>query len=534
MSPESEGLLFRELAELCAGLERTSKRTEKTRLLSEFLRRLKPEEIAPAVAMITGRTFPESDPRVLEIGAKTVWKKTEPARQIALVQSPLTVKKVQRYFDDIASSYGQGSRRKKEALLGALLGEASALEQEYITRIFFGEMRIGVVEGVMEEAVAKTIGVDVELVKRANMLSGNLGAVTRIALEKGRDGLRNVSVTLFRPIKPMLAEMSSLQEVFASHRGKVAFEYKFDGARIQAHRDGDHIAIYTRRLTDATTSLPDIANAIRDGVHAKQALVEGEVVAVGSNGKPLPFQDLMRRFKRTVDVEKMVADIPLKLYLFDILLVNDTPLFDDSYQERWNTLSEICSRELIATRIVTDQLSDAEQFLSEAVRAGHEGLMAKSLDGTYVPGLRGKRWLKIKPAESLDLIIVAADWGSGRRQGWLSNYHLAVRDEETGKLLDVGKTFKGLTDSEFQIMTDKLQMLKVTETDYTVFVKPEVVVEVAYNEIQKSPHYNSGFALRFARITRVRDDKALREIDTITTLQGLYEKQFGQKARLAV
>jgi DNA ligase-1 len=531
MHQYNEGLAFEYLAELCANLEKTSSRIEKTRLLSSFLKLLRPEEIEPAVAMITGKTFPESDKRVLDVGGKTVWRIIQPARQTALTQSPLTIKKVQKYFEDVASLSGGGSRRRKEALIDAMFGQASPLEREYIARILFGEMRIGVVEGVMEEAIAEAAGVDLELVKRANMLSGNLGAIAKIALEKGVDGLRDVSVKLFTPIKPMLAEMSSLNEVFAEHSEPMAFEYKFDGIRIQAHKEKDRVAIYTRRLTDATASLPDIVKVIRENIHAAKALVEGEVVGVGPSGKPLPFQDLMRRFRRTSDVERTFISIPLRLYLFDILLVDETPLFDLPYQERWKILTEICGEQLLAKRIVTDQLSEAEQFLSEALKAGHEGLMAKSLDGTYLPGMRGKKWLKIKPAESLDLVIIAADWGSGRRNGWLSNYHLAVKDEETDKFLDVGKTFKGLTDAEFRIMTDKLQRLKLRETAYTVFVKPEIVVEVAYNEIQKSPHYNSGFALRFARITRIRDDKSPEETNTIENLQRLYQRQFEQKAR---
>jgi len=531
MNGQSEGQSFALLAELCAKLEETSGRLEKTRLLSDFLKRLNSDEIELAVAMIIGRTFSEPDPRVLEVSGRTVWKIVQQAPQTALVQSPLTIRVVQRYFEDVAHAYGAGSRTRKEALIDALLGQASPLEREYITRILLGEMRIGVVEGVMEEAIARAAGVDVELVKRANMFSGNLGTVAKIALEKGRNGLREVSVTLFNPVKPMLAEMSSLKDTLAEHKGPVAFEYKFDGARIQAHKDKNRIAIYTRRLTDATVSLPDIVKTVRENVHAAKALVEGEVVAVGADDKPLPFQDLMRRFRRTIDIEKSAIDIPLKLYLFDILLVDDTSLFDLPYEERWNILAKVCSQDLLARRIITDHLTEAEKFLNEALRAGHEGLMAKTLDSPYLPGVRGKKWLKIKPAESLDLVIIAAEWGSGRREGWLSNYHLAVRDEETGRYLDVGKTFKGLTDIEFQRMTDRLQSLKLNEKGYTVFVKPETVVEVAYNEIQRSPHYNSGLALRFARITRIRDDKSPDEIDTIQNLQRLYERQFEQKAK---
>lgn len=524
-------LLFIYFAQLCRDLEKTSRRTEKTRLLSTFLRNLQPDEIEFEVAMITGRRFPEGDPRVLEIGVETIWKMTRSAPQTTLVNAPLTVKRVQKAFDDIASAFGEGSRNRKRNLIESLFGQASPLEREYLARVLFGEMRIGVVEGVMEDAIAKAANVKVELVKRANMLSGNLGTVAKTALQKGREGLNSVSFTLFKPIKPMLAEMSNLKEIFDENKEPLAFEFKFDGARIQAHKDNGEVAIFTRRLVDATTSLPDIVKVIQENVHARNALVEGEVVAVGRNGKPLPFQDLMRRFRRKINIEGTAKSIPLRLNLFDILYLDGKPLFDIPYQERWRILSRICNSELLARRLVTDRISEAERFLSEAIQAGHEGLMAKSLDGTYQPGIRGKRWLKVKSADTLDLVIVAADWGSGRRRGWLSNYHLAVRDEENGTFLDVGKTFKGLTDVEFQNMTDILQDLRLHETDFTVVVSPEVVVEVAYNEVQKSSHCSSGFALRFARITRIRDDKSPREIDTIQLLRRRYDKQFQLKSR---
>jgi DNA ligase 1 len=524
-------LLFIYFARLCRDLEKTSRRTEKTRLLSAFLRSLEPDEIEFEVVMITGRRFPEGDPRVLEIGVEAIWKMIRSAPQTTLVHAPLTVKRVQKAFDDIASAFGEGSRNRKRNLVEALFGQASPLEREYLARVLFGEMRIGVVEGVMEDAIAKAANVEVDLVKRANMFSGNLGAVAKTALQKGREGLNSVSFTLFKPIKPMLAEMSNLKEVFDENKAPLAFEFKFDGARIQAHKDNGEVAIFTRRLVDATTSLPDIVKVIQENVHARNALVEGEVVAVGGNGKPLPFQDLMRRFRRKINIEGTAKNIPLRLNLFDILYLDGNLLFDIPYQERWTILSRICSNELLARRVVTDRISEAERFLSEAIQAGHEGLMAKSLDGTYQPGIRARRWLKIKPADTLDLVIVAADWGSGRRRGWLSNYHLAVRDEENGTFLDVGKTFKGLTDVEFQNMTDILQDLRLHETDFTVVVSPEVVVEVAYNEVQRSSRYSSGFALRFARITRIRDDKSPREIDTIQLLRRLYDKQFQLKSR---
>jgi DNA ligase-1 len=258
--------------------------------------------------------------------------------------------------------------------------------------------------------------------------------------------------------------------------------------------------------------------------------VEGEVVATGRDNKPLPFQDLMRRFRRVHEVEAMVKEIPLKLFLFDLIYLDGNLLIDTPYEQRWFTLANLTDSELLATRIVTGNPLDAEKLMQASIRAGHEGLIAKDLKSTYTPGVRGKKWFKIKPAETLDVAILAADWGSGRRRGWLSNYHLAVRNAETGEYLVVGKTFKGLTDQEFTEITKKLLDLKTEQTDYTVYVKPSIVVEVTYNEIQRSPRYKSGFALRFARITRFREDKRPEDIDTLERLQQLYQNQFRYKA----
>jgi len=524
---------FLELASLCAELEKTTKKKEKSRLISDFFRILREEEIAPAVFLIVGTIFPESDQRVLEVGGRTLWKIEEGrGKQAPLIQRPLTILQVYKYLEEIAAVSGKGSRKRKEALLKSLFSQASPTEAEYLTRILFGEMRIGVNEGMMLEAIAEAAEIDLRLVRRSHMMLGDLGEVAFRALKEGEAGLQRVSVQLFKPIKPMLAEMSyNLKEVFERHGGETAFEYKFDGARIQIHKRDQQVKIFSRRLTDVTESLPDIVDLIREKIGVKEVLLEGEVVAIGADGKPLPFQDLMRRFRRVHELGDMVKRIPLKLHLFDIVYFNGKSLIDTPYRERWNLLSQICEEGLLAERIVTNSVSEAEGFLKRAMEAGHEGLMAKALNSGYAPGVRGKLWFKIKPADYLDLVIIAADWGYGRRTGWLSNYHLAARDEETGEYLVVGKTFKGLTDEEFTEMTRQLQGLKVSEGPYTVYVKPSIVVEIAYNEIQKSLHYKSGFALRFARITRVREDKGPQEADTLNRIRGLYEKQFEHKAK---
>jgi DNA ligase-1 len=521
---------FTALAELCRALEATTKRKEKTGLLSGFLRGLELLEVSPAVLMVVGSIFPEFDPRTLEVGWRTMRNVLEGGRQTTLFDEPLTIVYVHDTLTRIAEASGTGSRRVKASLLEGLIARADPSEVEVLVRIIFGEMRIGVSEGMMLEGIAAASDVRVALVRRALMLTGNLGEIARLALESGEEGLEGVEMRLFVPLKPMLASMSyDIGEVIEAHGGESSFEYKLDGARIQIHRQGETVKVFSRRLSEVTESLPDVVETIREEVKSDDFILEGEAVAIGEGGKPLPFQDLMRRFRRVHDVEAMADQIPLRLYLFDVLYHDGRLLIDDPYTERWRTLEEICPEELLTARIVSGDAEEAEMFLREAIEAGHEGLMAKRLDSEYTPGSRGKRWFKIKPTETLDLVVTAADWGYGRRTGWLSNYHLAAREGDDH--LVIGKTFKGLTDEEFRWMTAHLQGLKSRETPGTVHVRPELVVEVAFNEVQRSPHYKSGYALRFARVTRIREDKAPEDADTLDRVRELYEAQFMYKAK---
>jgi DNA ligase-1 len=522
---------FSHLAELCKALEATTKRKEKTRLLADFLRGLESNEVAPAVLMVVGSVFPEFDSRTLEVGWRTMKTVLEGRRQTTLIDGLLTIEGVHRTLVSIAGASGTGSRRVKGGLLEGLISRADPSEVEVLVRIIFGEMRIGVNEGMMLEGVAEAAGVDAGLVRRALMLTGDLGEVGDTALRAGEGGLRGIRMRMFVPLKPMLASMSyDIGEVIKEHGGETAFEYKFDGARIQIHRRNDQVRIYSRRLSDVTESLPDIVDLVKKHITSEDVILEGEAVAVGEGRKPLPFQDLMRRFTRVHDVAEMVERIPLRLHLFDVLYLDGCLLIDEPYGERWRLLMEVCPSELLAERIVTGDVGEAEEFLRTAMEAGHEGLMVKRLDSGYTPGVRGKGWFKIKPVETLDLVIVAADWGYGRRTGWLSNYHLAARDGNEYRV--IGKTFKGLTDEEFGWMTQRLQELKTRETPQTVYVKPEIVVEIAFNEIQRSPHYRSGYALRFARVNRIRGDKKPKDADTLDRVRELYEQQFRYKAKI--
>ena len=523
---------FKGFAILCSSLQSTTKRLEKCSKIAEFLRSLSGEEVGLAVSYLLGRPFPESDERVLELGGTTLWR-LPPQRQTTLLSEPLTIKEVAQYFDSIAGATGSGSRAKKEALIEGLFGRASGSEAEYILRIISGEMRIGAVEGVVMEAIADASGIELETIRRSNMLLGNLGEVAKLAMSEGEVVLRGMGLRLFMPIKPMLAEMSySLEEVLEEHGGTTALEYKFDGARIQIHKKGNEIKVYSRRLSDVTQSLPEIVAVARKEIRASDAILEGEAIALGEGGRPLPFQDLMRRFRRTQGVDEAQQRIPLRLYLFDILHRDGMDLIGMPYGERWRILLSTVPPHLLVPRIVTGSPQEARQFLASSIAAGHEGLMAKALESTYSVGVRGKSWFKIKPYETLDLAIIAAEWGYGRREGWLSNYYLAARDEATGKFVMMGKTFKGFTDEEFKSTTARLLATKVREERNTVYVKPSIVVEVAYNEIQRSRQFRAGYSLRFARIVRIREDRAPSEADTIERIARLYVGQFEKKGRL--
>ncbi len=521
---------FSTLATLCQQLEGTTKKLEKSALISGFLQKLQPEEIAPAVLLLLGKIFSATDARTLNVSWRTL-QKVE-AQVAKSKKAPLSTLEVHQHFAEIAGASGKGSRQRKEELLADLLSRVSPTEKKYLVKMIFGEMQHGVAEGVMQQGVAEAIGVELALVRRAALLLGDIAEVARLGLTKGQKALEKISLQIMRPIQPMLAELSEdFEEVFKEHGGPTALEYKYDGARVQIHcnRKSAEVKIFSRHLSEVTPSLPELVDWAQTKIAAGSFIVEGEVVAVNAEGKPLPFQELMRRFRRVHQIEETMKEVPVRLYLFDLLYLNGQSLIDQPYQERWQKLTEIGDKSLLASRIIANEAKAAEQFLQQAMQAGHEGLMAKDLTSVYQPGSRGKKWFKIKPAETLDVAIVAADWGYGRRTGWLSNYHLAVRDSKSGEFLVIGKTFKGLTDAEFKWMTENLQKIKISETNYTVHVRPQIVVEVAYNEIQRSPHYQSKFALRFARIKRIRSDKSPEQVDTIERLQQLYEKQFERK-----
>jgi len=513
---------FAEFAALGRRLESTPGRLDKRRLVAEFLAAVAPEEVGTAVAFLTARPFPTSDARVLGVRGlpRGVPEGGGP---------PLTLGDVAAAFAAVSEAAGAGSRRTREARLVELAGRATADEREFLGRIIGGELRTGVSSGLVLEAIAAAAGAELAAVRRAALFLGDLSAVAELARAGGPGALAGATPRPFVPLLPMLAEIATdFEEVLGAHGGRTALEFKYDGARVQVHRDGDRVGIWTRRLSDVTRSLPDVAQIAR-GLDGAPFILDGEVVALDAAGRPLPFQELMRRFRRVHGVDALVREMPLALHFFDCLMVDGRSLIDTPYAERWNALARVTGGRHLAEREIVATVAGAQAFHGRSTAAGHEGVMAKDLTSPYEPGGRGKRWFKIKAAQTIDCVIVAADRGSGRRVGWLSNYHLAVREGDG--FADVGKTFKGLTDAEFAAMTERLNALAVADDGYTVRVRPEVVVEVEYNEIQRSPTYRSGLALRFARIARIRDDKGPGQATTLDELRTLYERQFATKGR---
>jgi DNA ligase-1 len=541
---------FRELAGLCETLAGTRSRLELARRVADFLGGLDADEVRAAVRLLLGQAgrgetavrgatlWPvlvrlagaEADAARAWQGAVDFGAATERLLGAAPNAEPppaaLSLTEVEDRIRALATARGRGSRAAKERQLVALFERLLPVEAKYVAKNLTREMRTGVAEGVVIDALGLLAEGGRAAVARAHLLEGDLAEVAaRVLAHRGRP-LPPSRLEYFRPVRPMLAHTAeNATQALASFEGRAGVEEKLDGARVQVHvRDGD-CRLYSRRLQDLTASLPDVVEVVRTRLAVPAAILEGEVVPVDAAGRILPFQELMRRFRRVKDVERSVRDLPVQLRLFDVLQVGDEPLFDEPYGTRWQALERVRGSVDLVGRTMPSGAAEAEAFYARALAAGLEGVMVKGLDAPYAPGVRGRGWLKVKRAVSVDLVIVAADRGYGRRHGWLSNYHLAARDEDSGRLEPVGKTFKGLTDAEFESMTARLSALALSENGPTVFVEPRVVVEVLFTDLQRSPTYAAGLALRFARIARIRDDKAPEDADTLQHLRALYAQQ---------
>ena len=536
---------FYQFAEVCQALSQTQSRLQMAELAGDFLAALSPEEAEAAARFMIGRALPVGDEAKLNLSGRAVWRVAAEitdalergedifaaavdfgdAVEIVMrlrADEPvptLTIAQVQRQLGEVAAVEGRQARKRKLDLLRDLLTRATSLEAKYLAKILIREMRHGMSEGVMLEAIAHATGRPIGEVRRVNMMQGDPGRVLH-ALRGGGvgDASATAAALAVRPLKPMLAQPAdTIADAFAMLGPQLALEHKLDGARVQIHGTNGRIRIFSRRLNEITPSLPEIVELMGARLADRNFIFDGEVLAVDQQGNPLAFQELMRRFRRIREIERLRADQPVRLFLFDVLGVDNRLLIDEPYWQRFATLEEIAqaARLEMVGRCLPATLAEGEQFYHLARTAGFEGVVAKALESRYSPGIRGRGWLKIKGAQTLDLVIVAADWGYGRRHGWLSNYHLAARGRADGEFVELGKTFKGLTDEQFRDMTERLLALKTGERAGTVFVRPEVVVEVAYSDIQRSSQYESGMALRFARIVRLRDDKAPEEADTI-------------------
>jgi DNA ligase-1 len=505
-------MLLAQVVETSGRIAQTSKRLEKIGLLAALLRQLKLGEIDVVVPYLSGRTRQGK----IGIGYRVLQASgAEPADTPSL-----EIAAVDRALEALASVSGAGSEQRRIELLHQLLASATAPEQHFLINLLIGELRQGALEGLMVEAVAKAAALPLEHVRRAAMMAGDIAPVARAALERGEAGLSQYRVQLFRPVQPMLAQPSEDIEEALEELGEAALEFKLDGARVQAHKSGDEVRIYSRRLNDVTAAAPEIVESVR-ALPVKDLILDGEVLSLQPDGRPQPFQVTMRRFGRKLDVDRMRRELPLSPFWFDLLYADAGDLLDEPQSRRFAELTRIAPAAALIPNTRATTRNAASEFLRESLDRGHEGVMAKSPGAAYAAGARGRSWLKVKQPRTLDLVILAAEWGHGRRRGWLSNLHLGARDTEKGGFAMLGKTFKGLSDEMLEWQTQELLKLEIARDSYTVFVEPKLVAEIVFNEIQVSPRYASGLALRFARVKRYRPDKSADQADTFETVRKL-------------
>jgi len=507
------GLSLASVVETSRRVAATSKRLEKIELLANLLKEAGGHEVEVLVSFLAGETRQgRTGIGYATVRDANVPPAATPTLDLIAVDSALIA---------LAEVKGAGSERRRREQLQALLALATAGEQQYLRELLLGGLRQGALEGVVLEALARASGVSLDRIRRAVMLAGNIPRVARSLLEAGESALDEYSIRLFQPVHPMLAQPAAdVETAFAESDGELALEYKLDGARIQVHKQGEEVRVYTRALNDVTASVPEVVNAAR-AMTADSLILDGEVISFAADGRPQPFQVTMRRFGRKVELDRLQTEVPLTPVWFDLLYFNGQPLIDHPQAGRFAMLRTVSHLEHLVPHTTATTPDVANEFLRVSLDNGHEGIMAKRTSSPYAAGARGQSWLKIKKVHTLDLVILAAEWGNGRRQGWLSNLHLGARDPANGGFAMLGKTFKGLTDEMLRWQTEELLKLEVSRDRYTVYVQPRIVVEIAYGDIQVSPRYENGLALRFARVKRYRTDKTPDEADTLETVKKL-------------
>ena len=514
--------LLGDLAATSRDVREASRRLDKVGRLAGFLGRLGAEEIEIAVAFLCG-ALPQGR---IGVGFSALSE----VRSVPAASAPvLTLAAVDSAFENVAATRGRGSTAARVRQLRDLFARATRDEQEFLVRLLYGEIRQGALESVLTDAVARAAGLPAARVRRAVMMAGGLGPVARAALAETDPDLSQFSLRVFHPVQPMLAQSADSVDDALARLGSMALDYKLDGARVQVHKDDAEVRVFTRNLRDVTAAVPEVVEAV-GAMPPRRLVLDGEVLALGSDGRPLPFQVTMRRFGRKLDVNALRRALPLTPFFFDCLLIDGQDLIDDPFGRRADALEELAGERSLVSRVLSPGPGEAAAFVDEARRAGHEGVMAKSLAAGYAAGNRGAAWLKIKQVTTLDLVVLAAEWGSGRRRGWLSNLHLGARDPARNGFVILGKTFKGLTDELLAWQTRRFLDLEVGRDRHTVFVRPELVVEIAFNDVQASPQYPGGVALRFARVKRYRGDKTAAEADTIETVQEIHRRAMGHGA----
>jgi len=513
-------MLLAAVVETSRRVAETARRLEKIELLAALLRQLDPEEVETAVAFLSGYT------RQGRMGVGYAALRDAPLRAAGAAgpeAGALEIRDVDRALTELAGLQGPGSDRRKRELLGALLARASGAEQSFLTGLLLGEIRQGALEGIMLEALAKASGIDSGRVRRAVMMAGDIARIARAAMELGEAGLAPYDIQLFRPIQPMLAQTSEDVSGAIEELGEAALEYKFDGQRVQVHRSGDEVLVFSRALNNVTAAAPEIVEAAR-ALPVHDLILDGEILCLAPDGSPQPFQVTARRFGRKLDLDRLRAELPLTPFWFDLLYWNGQSLLDEPQARRFGALASMASPETLVPYTLTADPERAARFLDQALGSGHEGIMAKAPGAPYAAGARGQSWLKIKKAHTLDLVILAAEWGSGRRRGRLSNLHLGARDTEKGGFAMLGKTFKGLTDEMLAWQTGQFLQAEIGRDQYTVYVEPKFVAEIAFSDVQISHRYASGLALRFARVKRYRPDKPASDADTLQTVRQLAKR----------
>lgn len=541
-------MLLQSVVRTSAAVADSPGRLAKISEIASLLREVPPGEIPAAVAFLSG----ELTQRQIGVGyaALTDLMGPAPGNPVAISadgdrlpsdlpappgQPSLTLTEADEAFGAIGARTGPGSQSERRELLGQLLARATAAERHFLVRLLADDLRQGALAGVMTEAIAAAAGVPATAVRRAQQVSGSLALAATAALSgspgdpaQAEIALSAVTLRVGRPVRPMLATAAPTLAAALERISPAAVEWKIDGIRIQVHRAGDDVRVFTRTLDDITARVPEIVAAVRS-VRATTAVLDGEAVALEPGGRPRPFQVTSARTASHADVARQSAQTPLTPFLFDLLHVDGTDLLDAPASERFDRLSAIAPAALVTPRIVTTDLEAAETFFREAIDLGHEGVVVKSLGAPYGAGRRGGDWIKVKPRHTLDLVVLAAEWGHGRRQGWLSNLHLGAVDPPTGGTVMLGKTFKGLTDALLSWQTTRL--LELAEPPRrpgaaaghgVVRVRPELVVEIAFDGVQASSRYPGGVTLRFARVLRYREDKTAAEADTIETVRGLW------------